>query len=89
MASSEGLSSNKALLFNDTSYAFWRFKMQIYLSALGYDSWEAIENGYATPLLITNVVDKKAYKNKLKAKNAIMCGFVNNELVRVMNCMSV
>jgi len=45
MASFEGLSSNKASLFDDTNYAFWRFKMQTYLSTLGYEIWEDTKNG--------------------------------------------
>ena len=58
----------------------------MYLSALGYEIWEAIENGYTTPSTpITDAAKKKAYENNSKAKNAIMCGLVDRELVKVMN----
>ena len=59
----------------------------MYLSALGYEILEAIKNGYTAPSMpITDAVDKKAYENNLKAKNAIMCRYVDRELVKVMNC---
>jgi len=63
--------------------------MHTYLSALGYDIWEAVENGYTTPFTpITDAADKKAYGNNSKAKNVIMCGLVDSDLLRVMNCTS-
>jgi len=87
MTSSEGFSSNKAPLFDGTKYSFWKLRMKTYLSALGYEIWEATKNGYTTPSTpITDTVGNKAYENKSKAKNAIMCGLVDKELVRVMNC---
>ena len=43
MALGKGFSSNKASLFDGTNYSFWRLKMQTYLSALGYETWEAIK----------------------------------------------
>jgi len=86
MTSGEGFSSNKAPLFDDTNYSFWILKMQTYLSALGYEIWGATKNGYTAPsITITDAADKNAYENNSKAKNAIMCGLVDNELVKVMN----
>jgi len=62
----------------------------MYLSALGYEIWEAIKNGYTAPSMpIIDVADKKAYENNSKAKNAIMYELVENKLVKVMNCESI
>jgi len=52
MTSSEGFSSNKAPLFDGTNYSFWKFIMKTYLSALGYEIWEATKNGYTTPSML-------------------------------------
>jgi len=60
--------------------------MQTYLNALVYEIWEAIKNGYTVASMpITSADDKKAYESNLKAKNAIMYGLVDRELVKVMN----
>ena len=87
MATGEGFSSNKAPLFDGTNYGFWRLRIQTYLCALGFDICKAVEVGYtilATPS--TDVVGKKLCENDSKAKNAIMCGLVDSELVKVMGC---
>lgn len=63
--------------------------MQTYLSALGYDIWKAIKNGYTTPSTpIIDVADKKLYRNNSKGKNAIMCRLVDSDLVRLMSYTS-
>lgn len=86
MVLGEGFSSNKSPLFDCTNYAFWRVRMQNYLSTLGYKIWEATKNGYTTPSMpITDPIDKNTYGNNLKAKNYIMCGLVDNKLVKVKN----
>ena len=87
MNSGEGFSSNKAPLFDGTNYSFWKLRMQTYLSALGFEIWEATKNGYTAPSTpITDAAKKKAYENNSKAKNSIMWGLENRELVKVMNC---
>ena len=89
MTSSEGFSSNKSSLFDGTNYSFWKLRMKTYISALGYEIWEATKNGYTTPSMpITIAADRKEYESNSKAKNAIMCGLVDRELVRVMNYKS-
>ena len=63
--------------------------MQIYLSSLSYDIQEAFVNGYATPS--TPPIDpanKKFCKGDSKAKNAIMCGLADSEIVKIMGCKS-
>jgi len=89
MASGQGFSSNRAPLFDGTNYSFWILQMQTYLNALSYDIWEAIENGYTTPP--TPPIDttkKKLCEYHSKAKNAIMYGMVDSELVKIMGCKS-
>lgn len=87
MAIGEGLFSNKAPLFDGTNYGFWRIKMQTYLCALGYDIWDSVENGYITPSTpLIDPEDKKLFGCNSKAKNAIMCGLVESELVKIMGC---
>lgn len=54
-----------------------------------YDIWESITNGYTTPSTLSiDAIAKKLFENDSKAKNEIMCGLVDNELVKVMGCKS-
>lgn len=87
MAFLEGPSSNKAPLFDGTNYAFWSIRMESYLSSLGFDVWMSAVNGYIMPTTpLTDLADKREYENNAKAKNAILCGLSNTELVKVMYC---
>lgn len=89
MASCEGFSSSKAPLFDGTNYAFWSLRIQTYLSALRYDIWESVKSGYITPNTPPiDPTEKKLYENDARAKNAIMCGLVNSELVKIISCKS-
>lgn len=89
MANGEGFSSIKAPLFDGTNYAFWSLRMQTYLSALIYDICESVKSMYITSNTPpTDPTKKKLYENDTRAKNAIMCGLVENELVKIMSCKS-
>jgi len=64
--------------------------MQTYLSTLSNDIWEAVVNGYTTPSTpLTNPSNKKLFESDYKAKNAIICGMVDSELVKIMGCKFV
>ncbi|KAH9308310.1 hypothetical protein KI387_036221, partial [Taxus chinensis] len=83
----EGFSSNKAPLFDGTNYAFWSVRMRTYLMALGFDIWQSVAVGYIIPS--TPPIDqasKKAFENNAKAMNAILCGLLDSEFVKVMQC---
>lgn len=57
---------------------------------MGYEIWEVTKNDYIAPSTpITDAINKKEYENNSKVKNAIMCGLMDKELVRAMNCESV
>lgn len=61
--------------------------MKTYISALGFDIWEVVKYGYIIPTTPpTDVAGKKSFASDSKAKNAIMCGLVGNELVKIMGC---
>lgn len=38
----EGLSSNKAPLFDGSNYVLWRVRMEAYLMSLGFDVWQFV-----------------------------------------------
>lgn len=66
------LSSNRAPLFYGTNYTFWSLRMKTYLSALGYDIWKYMEDGYT--IHMTHLMDKYAKresKNNSKSLNFI------------------
>ena len=85
MASGEGSSSNRAPFFKGDNYGFWKIRMETYISSLGMDVWDAVKNGYTTPVVPpTDAAGKKEFLDDAKAKNALMCGLVDSELVKVM-----
>lgn len=87
MSSDEEFSSRKAPLSDGIKYAFWRLRMQTYLSALGFDIWESFKSGYIVPS--TSPIDttsKKLFESDSKVQNAIISGLVDSELVKVMGC---
>ena len=89
MASGEGFSSNKAPLFDGTNYAFWKIRMKTYLSALGFGTWDAVKKGYTPPPTgPSDEAGRKAFECDAKARNALMCGLVDSELVKVIACKS-
>lgn len=84
-----GFSSKRAPLFDRTNYAFWSIRMETYLSALGFDIWQSVVDGYKTLATSpTNVAGKKLSECNAKAKNAILCGLPESEFLKVMHCKS-
>lgn len=82
-------SSSKALVFDDTNYAFWSRIIETYLSSLGFDVWMLVKNGYNVPQVPPTDPDlKKEYENNKKAKNAILSGLSDTEFMKVMHCTS-
>jgi hypothetical protein len=45
----EGMSSNKAPLFNGGGYALWKIRVKRFLLALGFDVWKSVVDGYTAP----------------------------------------
>lgn len=84
-----GFSSNRATLFDGINYALRSIRMETYLSALGFDIWQSIIDGYTTHATSpTDVAGKKLSECNAKDKNAILCGLSKSEFVKVMHCKS-
>jgi hypothetical protein len=49
MDQQEGMSNNKALLFNGGGYALWKIRMKNFLLVLGFDIWKSVVDGYTAP----------------------------------------
>lgn len=67
MVSQEGLSSNKAPLFDGSNYDFWSITMEEYLSSLGFDIWMLVVKGHT--IFATSPMDqdgKRSYESKSK-----------------------
>jgi hypothetical protein len=89
MDQQEGMSSNKAPLFKEGGYAFWKIRMKNYLLALGFDVWQSVVDGYTAPTTPpTNTAGKKICNDNLRAVNAILGGLKNPIFVKVMHCKS-
>jgi hypothetical protein len=74
MTSHEGSSSNRAPLFDGTSFAFWKISMRTYLMSFGVDVWDVIETGYVKPVVLASKDDKLEFIFNEKAMNAILSG---------------
>jgi len=56
--------------------------MKTYFKALGFDIWESVTTGY------TNEVGKESSENNAKAKDVILSGLSDSQIVKVMKCTS-
>jgi hypothetical protein len=72
----EGLSTNRAQLFDITNYSFWSIRMRTCLMAIGFDIWKLFVTSYTTPKTPpTYVVGEKSSENyNVKSMNPILCG---------------
>ena len=90
MAAQEGCSTNRAPLFYETNYALWSIMMQTYIMAHMFDIWKSFLTSYTTPKTPPRDVSrKKLSENNTKAMNAILCGLLESEFVKVMHCESI
>ena len=63
MDQQEGMSNNKAPLFNGGGYALWKVRMNNLLLALGFDIWQSVEHGYTAPTTSPKDVARKKICN--------------------------
>lgn len=62
--------------------------MCTYLMALGFDIWQLVVVGYVVPISPPmDQAGKRACENNAKAMNAILCGLLELEFVKVMHCV--
>jgi hypothetical protein len=45
MGQQEGMSNNKAPLFNGEGYAMWKIRMKNFFLAIGFDIWQSVVDG--------------------------------------------
>jgi hypothetical protein len=89
MDQQEGMSSNKAPLFNGGGYALWKIRMKKFMLALGFDIWKSIVDGYTSPTTPPkDVVGKKIYNENSREINEILRGLRNSICVKVTQCKS-
>jgi hypothetical protein len=89
MDQQEGMSNNKAPLFNGGGYALWKIKMKNLLLALCFDIWKSIVDGYTAPNTPPkDNAGKIIYNDNSKAVNGILAGLTNSICVKVMHCKS-
>ncbi|KAJ8634626.1 hypothetical protein MRB53_008893 [Persea americana] len=53
------------------------------------DVWNIVKKGYKGSNDPTDAADKKLFENDSKARNALMCGLSDSELVKVMSCKTL
>jgi hypothetical protein len=89
MDQQEGMSSNKAPLFNGGGYALWKIRMKSYMLALGFDVWKSVVDGYTAPTTPpTDTAGKNICNDNSRVVNAILGGLTNSICVKVMHCKS-
>jgi hypothetical protein len=85
MTSHEGSSTNRALLFDGTNFAFWKIRMRTYLMSLGVDVWDVVEIRYVKPRVLASKYDNMEFRFNEKATNAILSGLVEFKFVKIMH----
>jgi hypothetical protein len=87
MDQQEGLSNNKAPLFNGEGYGLWKIRMKKILLALGFDIWQSVVDGYIAPTTPPKDSGGKKIRNdNSRAVNGILAGLTNSICVKVMHC---
>jgi hypothetical protein len=89
MDQQEGMSNNKAPLFNGEGYAMWKIRMKKFMLDLGFDIWQSVVDGYIAPT--TPPKDsrgKKICNDNSRDVNGILAGLTNSICVKVMHCKS-
>jgi hypothetical protein len=89
MDQQEGMSNNKAPLFNGGGYALWKIRMKNFMLALGFDIWQSVVDGYTAPTTPPkDVAGKKICNDNSREVNGILGGLTNSICVKVMHCKS-
>jgi hypothetical protein len=89
MDQQEGMSNNKAPLFNGGGYDLWKIRMKKFLLDLGFDIWQYVVYGYTAPTTPPkDVAGKKICNDNSRGINGILVGLNNSICVKVMHCKS-
>jgi hypothetical protein len=89
MDQQEGMSNNKAPLFNGEGYGLWKIRIKNFMLALGFDIWKSVVDGYIAPTTPPKDSRGKIICNdNLKEVNGILAGSTNSICVKVMHCKS-
>jgi hypothetical protein len=88
MTSHEGISTNRAPLFDGTNFPLWKIRMRTYLMSLDADVWDVVETGYVKPIVLASKDDKLEFSFNAKAMNAILIGLAEAEFFKIMHCDS-
>ena len=87
MGQQEGMSNNKAPLFNGGRYALWKIRMKKFMLALGFDIWKSVVDSYTAPTTPPkDATGKKICNDNSRVVNAILGGLSNYICVKVMHC---
>ena len=72
--------------FDETNYAYWKVRMNVFLQALGEQVWQVVEVGWIKPKEAPVDWDEetiKAANFNSKALNALFCGVTNEEFKKI------
>ena len=73
--------------FDGNNYAYWRNKIQTYLTTLGVDVWLSIVNGQKVPKNTpTDLDENKLMRCNSKARHVIISGLTPTISRKVMGC---
>ena len=72
--------------FDETNYAYWKVRMNVFLQALGEQVWQVVEVGWIKPKEAPVDWDEetiKAANFNSRALNALFCGVTNEEFKKI------
>ena len=88
----EGQAINRPPILTSTNYAYWKYRMKIFLKAQNTSLWSVVENG---PIVIEGKNESnytKAEKEKVQlneiAMNILYCGLNESDFSRICTCIS-
>ena len=79
-------SLNVPPFFDGNNYAFWKFRMRLFLCSIDDTVWDAVEASWTRPKAAKSTWDKAALvvaNGNKKALNAIFCGVSPDEFHRI------
>ena len=83
---------NRAPYFDGSNFSYWKMRMETYIKANDYDSWQVISIGDNVITLNGNSTltdsEKKIIEKNNKAKNLLMTTIAPSEFYLILSCAS-
>ena len=84
------VATNQAPYFDGSNFSYWKIRMETYIKANNYESWQVISIGDIVITLNGNITlsdtDKKIIEKNNKAKNLLLTTIAPSEFYLISSC---